>query len=136
MRDKRLIFDRTDGRCHLCGKRLCFSNYGKFGDKGAWEIEHSRPQALGGSDHGNNLYPACIRCNRQKQAQSTRRVRAALGRTKAPLSKVQRKSVSLQRRIAGVGIGAFTGFRIAGPPGVLVGSLVGFAVGHKWKVTS
>jgi hypothetical protein len=53
------IYDRTTGRCHLCGKRLAFHNYGCHGTRGAWHIEHSVPRANGGTDHVNNLYPGC-----------------------------------------------------------------------------
>ena len=28
------IFERTDGRCHLCFARLAFSNYGQLGARG------------------------------------------------------------------------------------------------------
>jgi len=45
------IFLRTDGRCHLCPEgRLCRSNYGKLGTRGAWEVEHSKARANGGTD--------------------------------------------------------------------------------------
>jgi HNH endonuclease len=62
----RRIYDRTCGYCHLCGKKLSFQNYGRFEKRRAWEIEHSIPRAMGGSDHLNNLYPACIGCNRDE----------------------------------------------------------------------
>lgn len=45
MRDKvkqeglNAIYDRTSGYCHLCGKKLAFTNYARFGERGAWEIE-------------------------------------------------------------------------------------------------
>jgi len=39
----RRIFARTEGKCHICRKRLCFGNYGARDRKGAWEIEHSIP---------------------------------------------------------------------------------------------
>lgn len=29
------VCDRTDGRCHLCGKKLVFKNYGCLGARGA-----------------------------------------------------------------------------------------------------
>ena len=61
------VYDKNDSCCWHCGKKLSFSNYGKFGKKGAWEIDHSRPLAQGGTDNLNNLVPACISCNRSKQ---------------------------------------------------------------------
>lgn len=62
------IFTTTAGRCHLCHRRLARKNYGADGQRGAWEVDHSLPRARGGSDHGNNLRPAHIACNRSKQA--------------------------------------------------------------------
>lgn len=37
----RRIYDRTSGYCHLCHKKLAFTNYGRYGAKGVWEVEHS-----------------------------------------------------------------------------------------------
>ena len=54
------IFDKTDRDCHICGKRLAFSNYGVIGARGAWEVEHSVPRSRGGTDRLSNLYAACI----------------------------------------------------------------------------
>ena len=48
------IFSRTDGSCHLCGKKLCYSNYGKLEGRGKWEVEHSKPKSKGGSNHWVN----------------------------------------------------------------------------------
>ena len=76
------IYDRTTGRCHLCGKRLAFHNYGCHGTRGAWHIEHSVPRANGGTDHLNNLYPGCIPCNLSKGTRSTRSVRMAWQKTR------------------------------------------------------
>jgi 5-methylcytosine-specific restriction endonuclease McrA len=36
------------------------------GERGVWEVEHSVARAKCGSNHGNNLYAACITCNRSK----------------------------------------------------------------------
>ena len=80
------IFHRTDGQCHICRKRLSFSNYGLVGKRGAWEVEHSRPRSKGGTNHRNNLYTACISCNRSKGNGTTASARAANGYRTAPLS--------------------------------------------------
>ena len=60
--DERLsdIYDRTSGYCHICGKKLSFSNYCRPGCKGAWEVEHSKARVNGGCDSLNNLYAACM----------------------------------------------------------------------------
>lgn len=36
----RLIYDRTDGHCHICGKKLSFVNYAVPGTRGAWEVRN------------------------------------------------------------------------------------------------
>lgn len=53
--EKDYAFDRTNGRCHLCKADLVREAYGRFGDQGSWEIDHSKAQALGGTHHRNNL---------------------------------------------------------------------------------
>lgn len=123
------IYDRTSGKCHLCRKKLSFSNYGCFGEKGAWEVEHSVPQARGGTDHGRNLYAACISCNRSKRDGSTRSVRAANGVERAPRSKNAARGERTANTIAGAGIGALIGL-ILGPPGVALGGVIGGAIGN------
>ena len=60
------IYDKNGGRCWHCGKKLSFTNYGQVAERGAWEVDHSIPLARGGTDHLNNLVPACIECNRSK----------------------------------------------------------------------
>lgn len=115
------IYDKTDGYCHICWKRLCFSNYAKHGRRGAWEVEHSRPKSKGGTDHLNNLFAACIACNRAKGAGSTRSMRARNGRTRAPRSREAQENVRVKNTLAGAAIGGL----LAGPVGVLVGGLLG-----------
>lgn len=82
----RNIFSRTDGQCHICRKKLSLNNFGKFGEKGNWEIEHSNPKSKGGSDNINNLYAACISCNRSKGSSSTKSARNKNGYKHAPYS--------------------------------------------------
>lgn len=60
------IFQKTDGYCIYCGKKLSWKNYGVPNTRGCWEIDHSRPISKGGTGHLNNLVPACIPCNRDK----------------------------------------------------------------------
>jgi len=66
--DQRLseIFDSGRGNCACCGKQLAFSNYGRFGSRGAWEVDHRVPLSKGGSENLRNLQPMCIPCNRAK----------------------------------------------------------------------
>jgi len=124
------IYDRTSGYCHLCHKKLAFKNYGIIGARGAWEVEHSKPQAKGGTNHKNNLYPACISCNRSKGASSTTSARAKNGKTRAPLSKAKRKSAKAENAVAGGALGAAVG-SMFGPGGTVLGGLIGAVMGHK-----
>lgn len=63
------IYDKNDGFCWHCGKKLAFRNYGRMAQKGAWEVDHSNPS---GADDLRNWVPSCIPCNRSKQHLTTR----------------------------------------------------------------
>lgn len=119
------IFERANGRCHLCGKKLAFSNYGAHGRRGAWEVDHSKPIADGGTDHLNNLYPAHTSCNRSKQAQSSTAVRKINDRTRPPLSSAALEREKETNALTGAFAGGLLGARIAGPHGFLIGAVVG-----------
>jgi hypothetical protein len=129
--DINAIYDRTSGYCHICARKVCFSNYGILGTKGAWEIEHSRPRARGGTNHGNNLYAACIPCNREKSHQwSTRTVRGWNGRKRAPLSPGKRREAKQQQALAGAVLCGIAG-SVFGPFGAILGATIGAAIGEK-----
>ncbi|MDR3669173.1 MAG: HNH endonuclease [Ignavibacteriaceae bacterium] len=127
--DKRKIYDRTTGYCHICRKKLSFGNYGLIGQKGAWEIEHSNPKSLGGSDRFHNLYASCISCNRRKNNKSTLSVRREHGLSRAPLSNIKRKEVKKVNSIAGAIIGGVVG-SVMGPWGAIVCSSIGAKMGY------
>ena len=78
-----MIFDRTEGYCHICGRKLCLSSYGRAQRTGAWEVEHSNARCNGGSNQPCNLYPAHISCNREKGTKATQTARGWNGLTKA-----------------------------------------------------
>jgi len=99
-------FARTDGHCHLCGRRLAFQNYGTYGARGAWHREHSVPRARGGTEHGNNVRPACIVCNLEKGTRSTRCIRTRYNRTAAPYSRARRQRARVDNAIVGA-VGTF-----------------------------
>jgi hypothetical protein len=122
-------FDRTAGRCHICGKRLAWSNYGTVYGRGAWEIDHSRARARGGSDHGNNLFAACVSCNRSKRDVSSRTMRHRMGRRRAPLSVAQKGQAQRQYTATGGVLGAVALGAVAGPAGLLWGAIIGAAIG-------
>ncbi len=130
---RKKIFGRTDGRCHICRKKLCFNNYGVNGARGSWHVEHSKCRANGGTDHGNNLYAACIVCNLQKGTFSTRAVRSRNGYTKAPFSQAKKESVRGTNTWLGGAIGVATGAIVIGTGGAAfflgsIGALIGNAI--------
>lgn len=122
------IYERTDGRCHICHKKLAFINYGRERARGAWEVEHSRSRANGGTNHINNLFPACIACNREKGTMQSRSARARHGKSRAPRSEARQKKFKLRNAALGASIGGL-GFLVnpmAGIAGALLGSVIGY----------
>ncbi len=127
----REIYDRTSGRCHVCGKRLSIENYAQPGARGAWEVEHSRARATGGTDHVNNLFAACISCNRRKGTYSSRTARAWMGRKRSPMSKDEKEKRRKGNTALGAGVGAVVGAAAGGPPGLLIGAFLGGLLGNR-----
>ena len=125
------IYDRTSGYCHLCGKKVYFKNYGNISRRGAWEVEHSKPQAKGGTQHLNNLYAACISCNRSKGIKPNSVIRKKNGITRAPLSKQNRVIAKQENATAGAFCGALIGSLLLGPWGLAVGAAIGANEGYK-----
>lgn len=70
--DLTYIYDKNNGCCWHCGKKLSFKNYGIIGARGGWEVDHSNPLSRGGTDYFRNLVPSCIPCNRSKGDLKTR----------------------------------------------------------------
>jgi 5-methylcytosine-specific restriction endonuclease McrA len=130
------IFDRTSGKCHLCHKKLSFKNYARHGERGAWEVEHSIPRACGGSNRLNNLYAACISCNRAKGARTTRSVRTRRGLARAPMSPNARLVAKRWNALSGGVLGAVPGMMILGPPGAVLGAALGAVLGHDYPDNS
>jgi len=123
------IYHRTTGYCHLCHKKLSRKNYGVSGARGAWHIEHSRPRSKGGTDHMNNLFPACIQCNCDKSDMTTRTARTWNGKTCAPLSREKRKQAKFEGGVAGAIAGGLAGGAVAGPVGAFFGAVTGACIG-------
>jgi 5-methylcytosine-specific restriction endonuclease McrA len=127
---RRVVFDATAGRCHLCKNPLALKHYGAkhFGKPTAWELDHQRPRAKGGSDHGNNLRAACISCNRSRQTKSAARVREQNGFAKPPVSADKRSDNMFIAGVVGaVGAAAF-GATLG--PALLVGSMLAAIAGE------
>jgi len=72
----RQIYRKTHGYCHYCGKKLAWTNYARYGEKGGWHVEHKNPKAAGGSDYFRNLVAACIDCNLDKRDRHARSYKA------------------------------------------------------------
>ncbi|MFB6247409.1 MAG: HNH endonuclease [Salinibacter sp.] len=119
------IFQSTSGRCHLCHSPLQF---GEYADE--WEVDHSKAKANGGTDHGNNLYPACKSCNRARRDRPASKVREENGVTGIPLSRKQREKEKKQNGLAYGSLGALAGGLLAGgPAGLAIGAVVGGSFG-------
>jgi hypothetical protein len=130
--DLNRIYDCTSGKCHLCHKRLAFRNYGAFGAKGAWDVDHLVPRSLGGTDHPNNLRAACIPCNRyvKNNRRSNSAVRMLNGVSRAPLGVIRRAQVKDRNVAVGAVAGMVAGAAL-GPLGALIGAFVGGSLGSK-----
>lgn len=126
------IYDRTTGYSHLCKGKMSFTNYGEFGSRGAWEVDHSVPRAKGGTDYGNNLFGAHITCNRQKSDFTTQTARSWHGNTHAPLSREKRKQARTTNAVSGGVIGGAIG-AFLGPLGAVIGAGIGAKIGHGLK---
>lgn len=124
------IYDKTDGYCHLCYKKLSFKNYGLRNVPGGWHIEHSVPKALGGTDHMNNLFAACILCNIAKGIQCTKTIRNRNGYTRAPYSVTKKREIQYQNTFTGMVIGGMIGRLIGGNKGTLIGIAIGGTIGN------
>lgn len=120
------IFRKTDGRCHICWKRLRFNSYGQ---SSGWEVEHSNPRCNGGTDRLCNLFPAHRSCNREKGMRTTRTARSWNGQTRAPLSRMKKEEIRSRNRWGWGTAGAALLGLVGGPGGLLIGALAGAALG-------
>ena len=62
-------YDSTVWRYDVCGSVIRFSDHGNCKSKYGWEIDHTRPRALGGSTTLDNLQPLLWSTNRNKADQ-------------------------------------------------------------------
>lgn len=122
------VYEKTDGCCHICHKKIAKKNYGVIGARGAWEVDHSKPVSKGGCNHMNNYQPACIPCNRKKGNSSTRSARHTQGVSKAPQSKQKKAKLRKHKILGGAGTGAIVGIKF-GPVGGIVGAITGALIG-------
>lgn len=124
------IFDTTDGRCSICGGRLCYSNYGLVGARGAWEPDHGNPRSRRGTDRLNNLKPAHIRCNRSRGNRSLRSARSTHGRTRAPSSRASRHRQRTWNALGAAALGGLAGGALGGRRAAIAGAALGGLLGY------
>lgn len=55
--ERKIIYDKANGCCELCGKKLKFENM---------TIDHVMPLSMGGVDELDNLQASCLACNQFK----------------------------------------------------------------------
>ena len=70
---KRNAFERANGCCEICGKRLVFGNRGRNGGRGSWEAHHKKPKSEGGTDTLRNCMILCYQCHQQPQKAVSRK---------------------------------------------------------------
>jgi len=127
---RRTVFEKSNWLCHLCWQPMAYSNYGNHGARGAWEIDHSIPVARGGTDHLNNLYAAHTTCNRSKQARSSASIRRQNGHARPPMSAAAMEELKSGDAWTGAISGGLLGARFFGPPGLLIGAVIGAIAAH------
>jgi 5-methylcytosine-specific restriction endonuclease McrA len=126
------LLSKTNSRCHVCRRTLVLKNYGVPGARGAWSVDHSRAQAIGGSHHFNNLWPACPPCNSSKGTLSSRTARAREGFSRAPFSKAQAEEKRAKNTIVGAGLLGIAGAILGAPIAVL--AIAGGTLGYLLEV--
>lgn len=55
--ERKIIYNESNGRCELCGKRLLFEEM---------TLDHIVPISMGGADDMDNLQASCFACNQFK----------------------------------------------------------------------
>lgn len=128
--DRRRIFDRTQGTCHLCEKQLAFDNYASYERRGGWHIDHVVPKALGGTDRGSNLLAACWECNLEKGTRSARSVRQANGLSGRPMSAAMEARARRDNAIVG-GVAGSLLLAVIAPEIWVLGAIGGAIFGHE-----
>ena len=63
------VFRDAGGLCHLCSRKIAPGE--------AWEVEHRKPLALGGTNDPENLSPAHVDCHAGKSRAEIKIIRKA-----------------------------------------------------------
>lgn len=84
-RNKKIVFDKFDGRCAYCGCVLTDKNF---------TIDHIKPLCKGGKDTADNKFPSCRECNEGKGSMTLKEIHKAYPNEKfyCEFPKKQRKS--------------------------------------------
>ena len=102
------VYAKTDGRCHLCHRRIVRSHHGQTDVLTGWHVDHSKARSVGGTDHLNNLFPACWECNLRKQALPSHIIRRRNGVSGIPQSRARKEQESDWDSAIGWILGAIT----------------------------
>lgn len=108
-------WQRAGGRCEECKKKLVWSNRGRNG-RGSWEPHHIWPQANGG---GNSLANCSVLCTGGLENCHLNAGHDGHFGQKGSFNHISNSP--LARGCAGAAIGG----RLAGPPGALIGGILG-----------
>lgn len=54
---RKLIYDKADGKCELCGRKIVFEDM---------TLDHVKPLSMNGEDNISNLQCSCLACNQFK----------------------------------------------------------------------
>lgn len=122
-------FEKSEGRCWYCGRKIAWSRRGDTQSPYGWHMEHLRPVSKGGHPtHLNNLVASCYSCNFEKGTKTSRTQLRRKGRTRGPLSRKERNERRALNGAGGAGFGAGVG-SVFGPLGTLVGGSIGGGLG-------
>ena len=99
--------------------------------KALGKLNISVPKAKGGTDHLNNLFPACIPCNLEKGVRHTKTVRKRNGVTRAPYNKAKKDKIKSNNMFALSILGFALGNGVGGPLGGIILGVLGSEIGRK-----
>lgn len=85
------IYNKCEGHCAYCGMRLSYKQF---------TIDHVIPLSSGGSNHQDNLLPACVYCNRLKASMTLPEFRKEL--LKKLTEDLQRKEIYQRASLVGL----------------------------------
>ncbi len=58
----RNAFEKVNGYCQICGKKLIYANRGNALGRGGWDAKHIKPVSEGGKDEVRNCMILCMDC--------------------------------------------------------------------------